>query len=221
MEIKDFLQKLLDFGKQEGYFEETTIGQLDKSCCKDSITTIIDFDRAKDIIVSEFELQTLKSSDALKISPLPGNLDFIELKGFKKFIKHQFRTGDPAGIQIREKVENFDLVSKIRDSIYILQTIVLSRKLELSKKELTVFYKIPKKFIIVVDIELDENPIEYIALSLSFLSETSTSIEKQISDIVKKEIDKIPGSSFNNIQKPQLMNCKSIDDYYVRIDSTI
>jgi len=99
MEIKDFLQKLLDFGKQEGYFEETTIGQLDKSCCKDSITTIIDFDRTKDIIVSE-------------------------------------------------------------------------------------------------------------------LIETSTSIEKQISGIVKMEIDKIPGSPFNNIQKPQLMNCKSIDDYY-------
>jgi hypothetical protein len=221
MEIRDFLQKLLDFGKQEGYFEETTIGRLEKSCCKDSVTGIIDFDKAKDIIVSEFELQTLKSSDGLKISPLFGNLDFIELKGFKKFIRHQFKAGEPAEIQIREKVENFELVSKIRDSIYILQTIVLSRKLDLCKRERTVFYNIPKKFIVVVDIEMDENPIEYIALSLSFLSETSTSIEKQISGIVKMEIDKIPGSPFNNIQKPQLMNCKSIDDYYARIDRNI
>jgi hypothetical protein len=72
-----------------------------------------------------------------------------------------------------------------------------------------------------VDIEMDENPIEYIALSLSFLSEASTSIEKQISGIVKMEIDKIPDSPFNNIQRPQLMNCKSIDDYYAEIDRDI
>jgi hypothetical protein len=219
MEIRNFLQKLLDFGKHGGYFKETTIGQLEKTCCEQSVTTVIDFDGTKDIVISEFALQTLKSSDALKIVPHTNRLDVIELKGFKKFMKYQLRSGGSAEAQVREKIESFELVGKIRDSIYILQTVAFSRKLELTKKERAVFYGIPKRFIVVVDIEMEKNPVEYIALTLSFLSEASTSIEKQVASILKMELDKIPGSPFSNIQKPQLMNCKSIDDYYACIDS--
>lgn len=218
MEIRNFLQKLLDFGKQEGYFEETTIGQLKKTCCEQGVTQVIDFDRTKAIVISRFDLQTLKSADALKIVPLSDILDFIELKGFKKFIRYRARSNEPTGAQVREKIETFDLVNKIRDSIHILQTIVFSRKLELTKKERTIFYRIPKRFIVVVDIELEQNPLELFTLTLSFLSEISTPIDKQIAGMFKMELDKIPDSPLCNIQKPQLMSCRSIDEFYAQFD---
>lgn len=214
------MRRLLDFGKREGYFKETAIGQLAKTCCKQSVTTVIDFDRTKDVVVSEFHLQTLKSSDALKIVPHVGSIDFIELKGFKKFMKYGLRSGEPgeARGQVREKIESFELAGKIMDSLYILQTVVFSRKFELTKAERAVFDGVSKRFIVVVDIEMDENPVEYIALTFSFLGEASTSIEKQVSGILKEELSKIPGSFLSNIQKPQLMNCNSLDAYYACID---
>lgn len=218
MEIRNFLQKLLDFGKQEGYFEETTIGQLKKTCCEHGVTGVIDFDRTKDIVISRFDLQTLKSADALKIVPLSHTLDFIELKGFKKFIQYRSQSHEPTGDQVREKIATFDLVNKIRDSIHILQTIVFFRQLELTKKERAVFYQIPKRFIVVIDIEIEKNPLELFAVTLSFLSEMSTPIDKQIAGILKTELDKIPDSSLGNIQKPQLMSCKSIDEFYAQFN---
>lgn len=217
---RPLLQKLLDFGKREGYFKEATIRQLAKTCCKQSSTTVIDFDGTKDVVVSEFHLRTLKSSDALKIVPYADSIDFIELKGFKQFMKYGLRSGEPgeARGQVREKIESFELAGKIMDSIYILRTMVYSRKFELTKVEREFFDGVPKRFIVVVDIEMDENPVEYIALTFSFLSEASTSMERQVSCILREELDKIPGSLLSNIQKPQLMNCKSVDTYYDSID---
>lgn len=218
MEIRNFLQKLLDLGRQKGYFEETSIGQLKKTCCEHGVTSVIDFDRTKDIVISRFDLQSLKSADALKIVPFSEILDFIELKGFKKFIRYRSESTELTGDQVREKIETFDLVNKIRDSIHILQTIVFSREMELIKKERAVFYRIPKRFYVVVDIEMDQNPLELFTLTLSFLSEISTPIDKQIAGIFKMELDKIPDSPLCNIQKPQLMSCRSIDEYYAQFD---
>ncbi len=51
---------------------------------------------------------------------------------------------------------------------------------------------------------------------IDFLGAASTPVETQIAALLKTEVDKMAGSPFDNIQKPQLTDCKSLDGFYSR-----
>jgi hypothetical protein len=134
MELEDFLQRLLDFGCHSDYFHLKSIGTVDKSCCPDATTEVIDFD--KDKVCSEAKLQPYKSCDALKILPDLKRLDFIEFKGLKQFV-HYVHTNVPPSQQtqkIAQQIKKFDLETKLHDS-YIILYFVLTKNSSLKKTD--------------------------------------------------------------------------------------
>ncbi len=214
MELKDFLQKLLDFGCNSEYFNIKPIGQLNKSCCPNSKTEVIDFDATKDKLCKEKGFQTFKSCDALKILPKSERLDFIELKGFKQFVK-RLKSDLSSSEQIDKQIEKFDLANKVFDSNHIMYSLIHDKYYNLEKCDKVYYQTVKKSYIILVDIELEENGIENIALTLEFLGEDSTPIEKQIlSKLTTTIITKDIISSIKNFNQPILKSCKTIDDFY-------
>jgi hypothetical protein len=208
MELEDFLQRLLDFGCHSDYFHIKSIGVMDKSCCPNSTTEAIDFDKTKDKICSEAKVQPFKSCDALQILPNLKRLDFIEFKGFQKFIQHL----RPNANQVNQQIAKFDLKTKLHDS-YIILYLLLNKNPDLIKKDKQLYQTVNKNYLILIDIALEEQSIQNIALTLSFLSETSTPIEKQIVDKLMTEIENFSDLPFN-INKPMLKSCKTIDSHY-------
>jgi hypothetical protein len=211
MELEDFLQRLQNFGCGENYFHIKSIGMIDKSCCPDATTEAIDFDKTKDRICSEAKVQPFKSCDALKILPDLKRLDFIEFKGFEKFIQH-LRPDTHTGQQIDLQITKFDLKTKLHDS-YIVLYLLLNKNPELKKQDKQLYQTINKNYLILVDIALEKQSILNLALTLAFLNETSTPIEKQIANKLRTEIENMSDLPFN-ISKPMLKSCKTIDSYY-------
>lgn len=64
----------------------------------------------------------------------------------------------------------------------------------------------------LTDINIATNPIEDIMLSLDFLAETSTDIEKMIADMLQEEIKTLPSKT--KIQQPMLMSCETFEMFY-------
>lgn len=212
MELKDFLIALQDFGMAENLFEIMKIKDLEKSCCVKSNVEVIDFDKTKEIFCEKQSLDSLKSADALKFLFDEERIDFIEMKGMKNYIKFQYdETGDPKN-QIDEKVDTFDLYSKYYDSYHVLYQIVKSKKF-LFKDKIDYLKKTDVNFIILTDIEEEESPVEFIAASLDFLSETSINISK-IFQILDIKIDTEDFPKIHKMNKPILKNCSLIDLYY-------
>lgn len=211
MAIKDFLQRLLKFGKETGYFSVSPLGKIAKTCCPNAMTEVIDFDRVKDQICQQGQYKSFKSCDALKILPDGHCIDFIELKGFKEF-RRRLPANRPAEPLIEAQIERFDLKTKIHDS-YVVLYLLLHRKNDLIKEEKTLYPEVNKNYLVLIDLELEENGIQNLAVTLDFLSEASDPIEKQIVSRLTTEIENISFPDLK-INQPVLKSCKSIDDYY-------
>ncbi len=217
MELKDFLQRLLDFGLHENYFDLNQIGKLDKTCCPEAKTEVVDFDKTKTSIMQQCGLNQVKSCDALKIIPAAKRLDFIELKGWQHFIQHHSMTNSPKHID--EKIQGFNLAGKIKDSLLVLDLLVKSKWFDMTNSEKQYYREADKYYIVLVDIDIEEDPKRNLAVTLEFLSEVSTPIEQQIAAGLNEELNKIPFFPFENLHPPLLKSCKNIDVYYAVIEA--
>ncbi|MEK8021949.1 MAG: hypothetical protein VSS75_034165 [Candidatus Parabeggiatoa sp.] len=214
MELEDFLLRLLDFGCHADYFNFKSIGSIDKSCCPDATTVVIDFDKTKDKVCSEAKLQPYKSCDALKILPDLKRVDFIEFKGLKPFIRY-VHSKIPPSLQeqkIDQQIEKFDLETKLHDS-YIILYFVLTKNSSLKKTDKPCYRFVEKNYIILVDTAVEEEGIQNLALTLEFLSETSSPLEKQVATKLAVEINELSDLPFK-LNKPMLKSCKTIDSFY-------
>ena len=213
MELEDFLQRLLDFGYDSDYFHQKSIGTIDKNCCPNATTQVIDFDETKDKVCSEAKLQPYKSCDALKILPDLKSLYFIEFKGLKQFA-HYVDSKIAPSLQeqkIAQQIEKFDLETKLHDS-YIVLYFVLTKNSSLKKTDKRCYRFVEKNYIILVDTAVEEQGIQNLALTLEFLSETSSPLEKKIATKLAVEIDELSDLPFK-INKPMLKSCKTIDSF--------
>jgi len=214
MELENFLQRLLDFGCDSDYFHLKSIGTVDKSCCPDAITQAIDFDKTKDKVCSEAKLQPYKSCDALKILPDLKRLDFIEFKGLQPFA-HYVHSNVPPARQaqiIDQQIKKFDLETKLHDS-YIILYFVLTKNSDLKKTDKPCYRFVEKNYIILVDTAVEEQGIQNLALTLEFLSETSSPLERQIATKLAVEIEELSDLPFK-LNKPMLKSCQTIDSFY-------
>ena len=108
MDVKDFLSKFLQFGIDKGYFQQRKVKDLPKVCCLQSEVEVIDFDKTKECICKEIKIQSSKSCDALRILPESERMDFIEFKGFRKFIGSNSNTNETKIKKHIEKMESTD-----------------------------------------------------------------------------------------------------------------
>ncbi len=207
MEIKEYLNKLLDYGIKNALFEVKKIKEIPETCCKLSELEVIDFDKTKNIYCNTNNLSELKSADCLKFTE--NTIDFIEMKGFKDYLEKEY-TNEPNELEM--KISKFNFTGKIIDSIFILRNIILNKKFNINDKN-KLFLKIPKLFIVVVDIDLDENPLEFISETFEFLAENSSDINKTVKAVINNDLSKIT-DVFYNLQQPILLSCSDLDKYY-------
>jgi hypothetical protein len=207
------LERLLDFGTSYQFFNIELLGQLEKSCCPDTKTEVINFDKAKERISETTALHQPKSVDALKILPQLNRIDFIELKGFKMFIKHS-NPNHGTGQQVSNQIEKFGLAEKITDSLFVLSLLIRMKQFKCTKIESQQYQQAKKYYLVVVDIDLYENPIKDRLITLDFLSENIATLKNNILEKLNQVVDDIPCSSLENLEKPKLLSCKKIDKYY-------
>lgn len=201
------LEKLINIGEIHYNFELKRLKDIDKSCCKNIEDLFYDFDKIKEKIVEEHKFQTLSSCDVLNICLEDTNqsFDFIEMKGLLQFQENAKTEKD-----IDKQIAKFDFEKKIEDSLYLLQTILNSDNFKATKKEREEFCNFRKRYFIVTDISLEQNPLDLLVITMEHLSTTSN-IDKYIEI---KLLDKIEKTEFNTkIEKPKLINCSELKQY--------
>jgi hypothetical protein len=221
MAVSLFLTKLNDYGLENNYFTVCEMKNLDKTCCNTSNIEVIDFDKTKEILCHEQNLQQYKSCDALKILVDKKRIDFIEMKGLSNYLnpkfpnKNNFDKNSDINTQIKNRVENFNLVQKIDDSLLILKLLIQKQNFVLTNDEKQIFKSILKNFIIVTDIDLSKNGLEFIVATLDILSENSSSIEQIALNIFNEEVENTEFLNIYNIQKPIPMICETFSNFYL------
>jgi len=213
MEIEIFLDRLVKYGEDKGLFLKMSIKDVPESCCKAAITEVYDFDKCKELVSKTHNLNSPKSCDALKIMPTKNTLDFIEFKGWKKFIEWQLKDGDEQA-KIEQQINNFRLDEKITDSLLVLETLMSHPNFKLTKKEKRAYLDTPKRFIILTDIEqLKQSALQQLAVALGNLA-SIYSIESQIAKKFREEIKSISGDTLKNLEEPITATCSTIDKFY-------
>jgi len=211
MEIEAFLERLINYGESKGLFVKKPIKDVKDSCCTEAFTEVYDFDECKTMLSKH--LTDPKSCDGLKIMPKKGMIDFIEFKGWKKFIKWQLKGGDERA-KIEQQINDFNLDVKIIDSLLVLDNLIYRADFQLKKEEKRAYLDTPKRFIILTDIEeLNQSPLEQLTVTLGNLS-SMPSIESRIAEKFSTEINSISGDTLKNLQKPETMTCSTIDKFY-------
>jgi hypothetical protein len=200
MGMINMLERLVEFGAKEGFFDSKSLGELEKTCCPQSKTEVIDYDKTKEMVSNEAQLQQPKSADALKIMPQLNRLDFIELKRFEDFIHHN-KDKNNFNETLGKQIEKFNLQKKIRDSLLILSTLINSKKFICTSLENSQYEQVIKNYIVVVDVDLSQDPIKDRLVTLVFLA-------------MKRTIESIPTSPLENFKQSKLLNCKRVDQYY-------
>ena len=207
MGIGEILSNFLKKGEEKKWFEMSTIGKLDNSCCTNSKIDVIDFDKAEEIHREKCGSTSLKSCDALKFLIDKERIDFIEMKSSMNIFKNpKIDTSE----KLQKQIDKFDFTAKISDSLHILTAISNQAEINLSGKERKLIKKIPKQAILLTDLNFEENVINTIAFTLDFLANMSTNIK----DLLQDEINKLGEDNINNLLQPKLMNCNEIEAFY-------
>jgi len=210
------LARLIAFGEDKGFFTIKALGELDKSCCPKAQTTVIDFDDTKTRMTETVPLHQPKSADALKILPQLNRIDFIELKGFEQFVYHQKDAPD-IDTKINRQIAKFCLTDKIKDSLFVLAFLIKLKEFRCTIQESQQYRQVSKNYLVVVDIDLYDNPMKDRLVTLAFLSENTSHIKYKIARQLQQAVDDIPASSLENLQPPKLLSCKKIDAYYQQL----
>lgn len=203
------LDRFLNFGIENKIFKAAKIVEIDKSCCISQECEIIDFDETAKTISCTQCLQTIASCDGLKICPNQNRIDFIELKGFEKFKKHQLSKlpQQEVEIEIKRQVESFDFEKKLRDSVYLLDTIIRMQAFTATSDEQKKFLSVKKRYFIATDITAENDGLSNFYITMSYLAESS-SIDRQIEICIKNSLQAIDFDCYK-IEKPQLTSCEN------------
>jgi len=210
---KIFKKQLLFIKKlKKSYFIRYHIKDIDKSCCSLN-TEIIDFDRTKEIICKEHKQTTRKSCDGLC---LKDSITFIEFKSLNNFFDIEFQhklKSNKKNLEeseiIKEKVSGFNFNKKIRDSLYIMETIIGLNHLIWMNEELEEYHKIEKNYFIVKD---NYQPLINIMEQFNILAKNKNnklSNRETMDILIEKELDNITIV----LNKPKLIDCNELKKY--------
>lgn len=169
---------------------ETTICNLHSACSPQkhkkylctppaSNIKVIDFDAVKTMADHELHIDARKSVDAITVSETEKYLCFIELKSWQLLLSH-----NGTEEAIRKKVQKYesDLPIKFNDSLNICCQICGDNAL---KKEHVVY-------ILVSDLQLENNALGVLNENLSALAGTSSNLQRLCSQLSNKLMDDIP-----------------------------
>ena len=211
--IEAFLTHFEQKGIETGYFEVAKIKEIHKTCCHNAAAEVIDFDKTKEKLIKTTKLITTKSCDCLKIRPKNSSIDLIEMKGFAQMLNY-FKS-PKIDETINKTVEKFDLVRKVEDSLYLLDTLVRKKELEMTTDDATFYRQTNINFVVLTDTDTLNSGFNYFAFVSYFLSNYSDSIENYIDNQLNTELSKIPQIN-HKLNKPTLKTCGEIDAYLLQ-----
>lgn len=194
------LAKLVNVGRDRYQFSEIALNCIHKGCCDaipEACCLVIDFDLVKDSLGAD---TPPKSCDAIKICIDDNRIDFIELKGFEKFKQYSPKQTTE---DIQNQVAKFNFEKKIKDSYFVLDSIVSNQLFDDSDK--TKLQNVAFHYFVVSDIVKDG--LTNITASLNFLAEVS-SIDKIIETTMKSQLNNLQISFLT--EKPRLISCQRI-----------
>jgi len=220
--VTDFLIKLVNYGEktfdykgeQVAFFQKKQIKDID-DCCLNAITEVYDFDACKELFSKIHKLKSPKSCDALKIMIDRETIDFIEIKGLKKFIADLKEESEQKNKEkIEQKLVKFQIETKIMDSIYLLYSVMNRGDFSLSTDQKNCFFKdVQKNYIIVVDFDMND-PRQLIAASLGKSMAKSIALEGFMLEMLKEKLDDVPIDSVSHPKKSLIKTCSTIDKFY-------
>ena len=206
------LGKVLIFGISKNYFNKLAIKDIDKSCC-DLDYEIIDFDKTKEIICQELNQVTRKSCDGLCLKK---SIDFIEFKSLNNFFDKEFKYKLKANKKnikeseiINKKVSNFGFEKKIRDSLWIFDSILNHNEMKLKNDKLEQFYNnnIEKNYFVVKDNFQPLINLSMLFNALSGIKNNQFKNRKTMDILINENLSKI-----TLINKPKLIDCKELEN---------
>lgn len=204
--MSKMLNRVFEFGKDKNYFILKPLKEVSDKLCESEEFKLIDFDETKKQVIEEANQSTRASCDGLEISE---NINFIEFKGFKN-VKKKFNEKK----NLQEKEDKFiskideDLINKIEDSLWILEFILNHKCFRITKEEKKAYRNTPKKYYLVVDIDLSKNSKERLFTQLNALATIPNSLYDNLIISVKSIFEEIERNI--KIEKPKLIDCNEL-----------
>lgn len=184
---------------------ETSICQLHKPCnghplCSTiSVTPVIDFDQIEKTLATG-NRSSLPSCDGVALNASQTVFCFVEIKGWDKYVCYNIvNTDNPTAAEkakVDKQVSTYDLKGKLLQSIKDCEIIAGRQDL---------FPRIPYAYIVVTDINSNQNGIEDFASNLSSLAETA-SVWTYCDERLKESL-----SSIDIVIKKVYAHCRDFD----------
>lgn len=211
MAVTTFLKSILEEGVRDRWFSIEKIGRLKQSCCLSATTEVVDFDAFKDRFHKGGQLPA--SCDGMKILPEHGRIDFIEMKGLKIFINRAISGTGKLDSDLEAQITDFNFPKKVVDSLASLSIWMKSNGLA----ETGNLDEVPKRFIILTDIDPAENAVQFISLNFEFFAQFGESVEARVHRFFENRIGQLSEMHIQNLGRPILKTCSEIDGYYAPI----
>lgn len=144
--------------------EVDSICQTEKTCKRNGFCNdkqhhgVIDFDKVKDTYYDHLGVDKKPASvDAVCVGDQHEHFCFVELKGWKSYMAHRSQQKK----NVEETAADYNLVGKLRDSQRLCMELTSNPDL---------FANMPIVFLLVTDIDVNENGLEWFADRLTDLA---------------------------------------------------
>ena len=208
---EEILNEIIDAGIASGAFLFLPLGQIPRSCCQQASTWVIDFDLTKDFVRRDLNLaHSPRSCDCLHINAPGERIDFIEMKSLQGLIDNlHHHPGENDQQRLEGQIQNFNFGGKIVDSLAILDEI--AKPLHMVPNRRDAYMSITKNYILLFDIELNDNP----ALEFVFELEFAFNGERLlwIRNAIDGRISVVNNSLMHGFTEVRKMHCSKIDEY--------
>lgn len=201
------INELLDYWLKQGWTRKTTICNIHDplcSCASKSEIAVIDFDAVKRGYEKQHKIASPASVDALRNDGK--ELTFIEIKGWKKFLRFTSRITEG---KIDKKRSDYEYKKKLDDSLHICLQTIREQKL-ISEEE---FRRFPKRYVVVTDVQVKKEPLASLTINLQMLATSSTSWERMCWQKTQADVNQIPQEDYSelNMKHPHLVSCADFD----------
>ena len=186
---------------------ESTVCILHKPCKGNPLCSTTSTSEVLDFDAVEKELARGKRSNRPSCDGVTLNIErsifcFVEIKGWKEFVKRNINMADATLSEadkkkIKDKVDSYNLKGKLEQSMDDCEEIA---------NDSNIFLRIPFIYIIVTDIENDRNAVEDIATNLSLLAETA-SVWTFCDNCMKKQMN-----TLDDTVTKVYTHCRDFDD---------
>lgn len=204
------IKHLFDYWLDAGWGTLKTICQLHDptcSCINPNKTHVLDFDSVKEKHSITYGIGSPASVDAL-LRHKNKELLFIEIKGWKNFLKHRTPVSEK---KIDKQLKKYNHLKKLTDSLEICLQSIRDQRIEDEES----FRQYPKRLLIITDINIRKDPLQAFAAGLTMLASTSTDWSTICANKMEEDANAFPYTDYSdyNMRPVHFISCYDYDNY--------